>query len=418
MTSTFYLKNPKSEKESLILFSSHFKKEAKKFVYSTGEKVLPAHWNQKQKKPITKGKDKCPNAVSIQMQLSRYTHCFNQLQSRYQIMKEEFTSQALKKEFDAEFKKSNNRQDIFFDAFDIFIEEKMKRKEWSSSTCTRYRNIRNHLNNFERAKKYKLTFNKVNEKFHTEFTDYCMNDLGHINNTYARNLGLVKTFMFWALEHNYTYNDTFKKFKKKKKVITKQIALTKDILQDIMMKEPKSNKLEKVRDVFIFSCVTGMRYGELKFLSKSTINNNEFTLKEEKESLKEARVIPLNDIALYILRKYEYRLPLLSNQKYNEYIKNVFEDAEYTHVVERSVTRGKEVLREQMRFCDRISTHTARRTFITMMIREGKSPKLIGKITGQTDIKTINQYYQVEDFDKQEAVDTVFDMDIPILRRA
>lgn len=418
MTSTFYLKTPKSDKESLILFSCHFKKEAKKFVYSTGEKVKPIHWNQKEKKPITQGKNKSADAVSIQTQLSRYSNCFNQIQSRCQIMNEEFTSQALKKEFDTEFKKSNNRQDIFFDAFDTFVEEKKKRKEWSPSTYKRYTNIKNHLVNFEKIKKYKITFNKINEKFHTEFTDYSMNHLGHINNTFSRNLGLVKTFLFWALENNYTYNDTFKKFKKKNKVITKQIALTKDVLQDIMTKEFKSSKLEKVRDVFIFSCVTGMRFGELKFVSKNTVNGNEFTLKEEKESLKEARVIPLNDIALYILRKYDYRLPLLSNQKYNAYIKDVFEAAGYVQIVEKSVTRGKEVLREPMRFCDRISTHTARRTFITMMIREGKSPKLIGKITGQTDIKTINQYYQVEDFDKQEAVDTVFDMEIPVLKRA
>lgn len=418
MTCTFYLKTPKSDKESLILFSCHFKKEAKKFVYSTGEKIKPIHWNQKEKKPLTKGKYKCTNGISIQTQLTRYSDCFNQLQSRCQIMKEEFTSQALKKEFKAEFKKSNNGQDIFFVAFDAFVEEKKKRKEWSISTHKRYTNIKNHLVNFEKAKKYKLTFNKINEKFHTEFTNYSMNDLGHINNTYARNLGLIKTFMFWALENNYTYNDDFKKFKKKQKVITQQIALTKEILQDIMSKNLKNEKLEKVRDVFIFSCVTGMRFGELKFVSKTTVKGNELYLKEEKQSLKQVRIIPLNEIALYILRKYDYRLPLVSNQKYNTYIKDVFEDAGYTHEVEKSVTRGKEVIREEMRFCDRISTHTARRTFITMMIREGKSPKLIGKITGQTDIKTINQYYQVEDFDKQQAVDTVFDIEIPVLKKA
>lgn len=418
MTHTFYLKNPKSEKESLILFSSHFKKEAKKFVYSTGEKIKPSNWNQKEKRPITSGNNKSTNAISISTQLSRYSNHFNQIQSRCQIMKNEFTSQLLKKEFDLEFKRSNNHKNIFFESFDLFMEEKMKLKEWSESTHKRYKNIRNHLENFEQQKKYKLTFTKINEKFHTELTDYFMNDLGHINNTYARNLGLFKTFMFWAFENNYTYNDTFKKFKKKRKVITKQIALTKEILQDILTKEPKSKKLEKVRDIFVFCCVTGMRFGEMKFISKSTVENNEFTLKEEKESLKQARVIPLNQIALYILKKYDYKLPLLSNQKYNDYIKVVFADAGYTHNVEKSVTRGKEILREEMRFCDRISTHTARRTFITMMIREGKSPKLIGKITGQTDIKTINQYYQVEDFDKQDAVDKVFDIEVPILRKA
>ncbi len=80
-----------------------------------------------------------------------------------------------------------------------------------------------------------------------------MDDLKHINNTYARNLGLFKTFMFWARKNKFTYNDSFVEFKKVERVITNQIALTIDDLNKLMQHEFESEKLGKVRDVFVFA---------------------------------------------------------------------------------------------------------------------------------------------------------------------
>ena len=70
-----------------------------------------------------------------------------------------------------------------------------------------------------------------------------------------------------------------------------------------------------------------------------------------------------------------------------------------------------------MPFHDRISSHTARRTFITMMKRKGKSDKLIAKITGHNDMKTLNQYYQVSDEEVSEAVKETFNIEIPLLKK-
>ena len=71
-----------------------------------------------------------------------------------------------------------------------------------------------------------------------------------------------------------------------------------------------------------------------------------------------------------------------------------------------------------MFFYERISTHTARRTFITMLKREGKSDKLISKITGHRDLKTLNQYYQVDDEAKKEAVNDTFKIDFQTVKKA
>lgn len=125
----------------------------------------------------------------------------------------------------------------------------------------------------------------------------------------------------------------------------------------------------------------------------------------------------MNNLAEYILRKYNYNLPLITNQRQNDYIKDIFEEAGYTWDVEKNVTKGKSVQRETMPFYKRVSTHTARRTFITMLKREGKSDKLISKITGHKDLKTLHQYYQVDDEAKKEAVTSTFDIKFNSLRK-
>jgi integrase len=414
MKYTFNLKEPKSINETLILFSCYFKEENKKFVYSTGEKIPPQNWDFENRFVFTAGKNKSKFSESIKKQLNRYSDLFLETESLYKRINEPFTSEILKKNFDEHFKKTIKGKNIFFDSYDQFVIEKKAAKEWSEATIKRYQNIRNILEKFEAAKKYKLTFSNINDSFHREFTNYCMDDLKHINNTYSRNLGLFKTFMFWAKKKKFTYNDAFIEFRKVERVITNQIALTIEDLNKLMQHEFKSLKLEKVRDVFVFACVTGMRFGELSLITKTNVTDSYIILKEDKDETKEAREIPLTSISRFLLLKYDYILPLIENQKQNKYIKEVFEELKYNHKVQKVTTKGKENIKEDMFFYDRISTHTARRTFITMMKRQGKSDKLIASITGHTDMKTLNQYYQISEPEKKQAMDEVFNIEIPL----
>ena len=414
MKYTFNLKEPKSENETLILFSCYFKDEGKKFVYSTGEKIIPKNWDFENRFVFTAGKNKSKFSESIKKQLNRYSDLFLETESLYKRIDESFTSQTIKKSFDENFKKTLKGKNIFFESFDEFIAEKIHGKEWAEATIKRYTNIKNILKKFEVTKKYKLTFSKITPAFHREFTNYCMDDLGHINNTYARNLGLFKSFMYWAKKNKFTYNDDFIEFKKVERVITNQIALTIEDLGKLMKHDFKSKRLERVRDVFVFACVTGMRFGELSLVSKSNVTDHYIMLKEDKDETKEAREIPLTSIARFILLKYDYQLPLIKNQKHNEYIKEVFAELKYNSKVQKVTTKGKENIKLEMNFYDRISTHTARRTFITMMKRQGKSDKLIASVTGHSDMKTLNQYYQVSEPEKKEAMDEVFNIEIPL----
>lgn len=414
MRCTFNLKDRNKNGATLIYLKAFFKNENKRFVYSTGESIHPDEWDFKNRQPnnLTGRTAKANSHRTIKMQLDRYSSHFIKTTEFFKNTNQEITVEKVRQEFDKEFKRVKKSKNKFYETYDEFTSFKIKNKEWAPATIKRYKNIKTHLEEFEKARNYKLTFDTITDKFYTEFTDYCMTEKGHINNTYSRNVGLLKTFLFWALKNGHTYKADFINFKKKPKVITNQIALKMEDLENLLSIKLDSKKLERVKDVFIFACVTGLRFGEMKFVSLKTIEGRNFILKEEKGSGKRTREIPLNNIALHILEKYDYQLPLITNQKHNDYIKDVFEAAGYTHTVTKTLTRGKEVIRKEMPYYKRISSHTARRTFITLMKKNKKSDKLIAKISGHRDMKTLNQYYQVTDEDVRDAVDDTFNLEI------
>lgn len=421
MKYTFKLKEPKLDKETLILFSCFFKDENKKFIYSTGEKIHPKYWDTVNKFPFMNGKNKAEFSESIKIQLDRYSKLMTTTESERKKINEPFTADTLKKVFDEEFKRTPKGKNVFFEAYETFFNEKVGKLEWTAGTKTRYQNIKNILERFEIAKNYPLTFNRIDEKFHAEFTDYSLNTLKHVNNTYLRNVVFFKTFMNWAIDRKYTYNEKFKKFNKNesgkdiiKETATSQIALNNEDLTKIMNHTFKTKSLERVRDVFVFACVTGMRFGELSLISKSNVTETHIVLKEEKGVFKEPRNIPLTTLSRYILNKYDYELPLIANQKQNEYLKKAFQEMEFSKKIEKATNRGREIERSEDFFYNRITTHTARRTFITMMKRKGVSDKLIAKATGHKDMATLNKYYQVDDEQTKEAMDEVFDIEIPL----
>lgn len=421
MKYTFKLKEPRADKETLILFSCFFKDEDKKFIYSTGEKIHPTNWDAKNKFPFLNGKFKAEFLESIKMQLNRYSDLMQRTESERKKIGEPFTSLTIKKVFDEEFKRVAKGKNIFFETYDEFFKEKVGQLQWTEGTKTRYQNIRNILERFEIAKSYPLTFNRIDEKFFTEFTDYSLNTLKHVNGTYLRNLTFFKTFMNWAIDRKHTYNDKFKKFNiddSKKHIIkesaTSQVALTIEDLNIIMKHEFKTKSLERVRDIFVLQCVTGMRYGELSLISRANVTDTAIILKEEKGVFKEPRNIPLTTLSKHILTKYNYELPLIANQKQNEFLKVAFQEMEFIKKIEKTTNRGREVERTEDFFYNRISTHTARRSFITMMKRQGKSDKLIARATGHKDMATLNKYYQVDDNQTKEAMDEVFNIEIPL----
>jgi len=408
MKYTFNLRKPKSKNKTLILFSCYFNEEKKKFVYSTRKAILPIHWNFENKRPNKTGKQVSNNQAEISKTLREFEDKFQVNRSLSKLGEAVFDSHSLKKYFDNEFHRVV-KVSSFFEVYDQFTEEKIKLKEWKKSTIKRYTNIKNLLLEFEDVKKYKLTFSKVNKKFFTEFTDFCYEHKNHFTNTFSRNVGLFKTFMFWSIKNGFAFNKDFEDFKKPQRVLTREEALSLDNIKELYHFKCENDDLSKSKDAFIFQCLTGMRYGELKLINKRIVNaNNCIVLKEEKNSSKPSREIPLSDLAFKILLKYDYQLPLLSNQKQNVAIKEVLKLAGFDYEVEYTRTKGVEQETFVKNFYERISTHTARRSFITIMRNSGVADKTIMSISGHKDIKTFNMYHQVNDLARINAVNKVF----------
>ncbi|QYA25589.1 tyrosine-type recombinase/integrase [Gramella sp. MT6] len=408
MNYSFYLRKPNSNSETLILFSCYFNDEKKKFVYSTKKTILPEHWNSKNKCPNKRGKFVSPNQKQITKRLNEFATEFQKIKSRSELGEQTFDSLILKEHFDHVFERVA-KVSSFFEVYHRFTEEKIKLKEWSKSTKKRYKNIKNLLEEFQEVKNYKLTFAKINKKFFIEFTDFCYEYKDHYTNTFSRNVGLFKTFMFWSVKNGYAFNEAFKDFKKPQRVLTRQEALTMDHVKKLHAYNCSTISQEKSKDVFVFQCLTGLRYGELELVNKRIITADDcLFLKESKDHSKPAREIPIYKIALEILQKYDYELPLSTNQEQNRVIKVILRDMGYTHEVEFSRNKGVDQNRFVKPFCDRISTHTARRTFVTILRNAGVADKIIMSITGHRDIKTFNMYHQISASNTVKTVNKVF----------
>ena len=415
MKSSFHLKSPKGDKESLIYFSAYFKNESKKLIYSTGETITPKEWNFKNRMPndLSGRTTRADNHRAINMQLNRYTDFYIKIINRYIHAEQEITVENIRNEFDKEFKKTKTGSRDFFAVYDKFMTEKINNKTGkpnATSTIERYRYNKKLLQGFEESEGVKLNFNQIDKKFYNTFINYCTNTKNHSTNTLSRNIGLFKTFMNWAVLNRYTYKLDFQEFKNIKKEITDEVALSKEQVVEIFNFDFSNNqRLERVRDLFVFGCFTGMRYSNYSKMKKNDIIDSHIKVRDVKDNRKQLN-IPLNDYSSYLLKKYDYRLPEISNQKFNEYIKEVIKIVGYTEDIKKTSKLGNEIIETVTPFYKRISSHTARRSFITIMKTEKVPDKIIMGFTGHKSLEVFNQYYKPNDIEKVDFMQDVFKM--------
>ena len=415
MKSSFHLKNPKGDKESLIYFSAYFKNEGKKLIYSTGETILPKEWEFKNRMPndLSGRTTRADNHRTINVQLNRYTDFYIKIINRYIHSEQEITVENIRNEFDKEFKKTKTGSRDFFAVYDKFMTEKINDKTDkanSTSTIKRYEYNKKLLQDFEESKDVKLNFNQIDKKFYNTFINYCTNTKNHSTNTLSRNIGLFKTFMNWAVLNRYTYKLDFQEFKNIKKEITDEVALSKEQVVEIFNFDFSNNqRLERVRDLFVFGCFTGMRYSNYSKMKKNDIIDSHIKVRDVKDNRKQLN-IPLNDYSSYLLKKYDYRLPEISNQKFNVYIKEVIKIVGYTENIKKTSKLGNEIVETVTPFYERISSHTARRSFITIMKTDKVPDKIIMGFTGHKSLEVFNQYYKPNDIEKVDFMQDVFKM--------
>jgi integrase len=156
--------------------------------------------------------------------------------------------------------------------------------------------------------------------------------------------------------------------------------------------------LERVRDLFLLGCHTGLRFSDWWKLSRANLNvkdpdNPYFEIVTKKTD--QSVIIPLLPDAEEILEKYDYQLPKISAQKFNEYIKEVCELAIGEETFLRIYSEAGQMKNERVAKWTRVSSHAARRSFVTNYWERGMPVSLIMQITGHTTEAQFFEYIDV-----------------------
>ncbi|WP_282079562.1 site-specific integrase [Aquimarina algiphila] len=298
---------------------------------------------------------------------------------------------------------------FFFPSFEEFIE--ISKSVKVPRTIKSYVTTRNFLQDFEASTGYKLTFDSIDNNFFEKIQDYTFLNRKNKNSYLAFIIKVLNTFMRWSYEKEYHDNLKFKKFKVRIDE-TEIIYLTMDELMTLYNHEFDSNRLSQVRDVYCFNCFTGLRISDTSSLKPSNISDEAITLTIQKTRANNTR-IPLNRFSKAILEKYKdtiYEpLPIISQQKFNKYIKECCEKTKINTPI--TITRyiGQKRIDKTVPKHDLITSHTARKTFVTNSLVLGMKEIVVRNITGHKKEESFRRYVKIAEDLKRQEMDNTWD---------
>lgn len=417
MKYSFKLREPKLDAPTPIYFSVFFKEEKKSLIYSTEKSIHPKDWDSSNY--IPRNKDlyyhTAAQVSKIKSRCNKVSQYFEEIEGTYEKLGETLTSSKLKLELDLKFNRSTLGSNSFFDVYDEFLDFKINdfsKNSISESTVRRYRSYKNLLKEFEIHRKGKLSFSIINQKLYNDLLKYSIEVKKQSANTLYRNIGLFKTFMHWAYENQKTRNNAFLKFEKPAKQSTTEVALNLDQITEIYNYDfSDKKKLEKVVDVFLIGCLTGQRFSNYTQFKKGDVireNGEEILLVPDCKDIRKILAIPCLDVTKKILEKYDYDLPIISNQKFNKYLKEAFQIMGFEGNTKKIKRIGKEIIEESIPLYLRVSSHVARRSFITIMLNKNVPIKIIMSITGHKSFENFILYYKEDETEKLQSMKKAF----------
>lgn len=275
---------------------------------------------------------------------------------------------------DDEGNKVEKVSEVLLDWFDIY---KVDRKRTASEATLRKVNVVKQLvARYQKDKRKKLLVKDVDVKFCTNFEEYCYEN-GYSANTISRTVVFVKTVCNHAKANGVMVSHTFDLVKTKREKVKSIYLNEKDIMK---LEELKglSETLDNARDWLLISCYTGQRVSDFMRFEKEMIKyhtNKKGELKAILEFMQQKTSkqmsIPLSSKVLDILDKREGEFPRsISDQKYNDFIKLVCQEAKLNERVEgtKKIEVSKGVWRNKkgiFRKHELVSSHIGRRSFAT-----------------------------------------------------
>lgn len=377
--------------------------------FTTGYRIDVSKWdNEKQKV-----KNGCTNklkqsASEINADLLKYENEIHEIFKEFEVANIVPSKEQIKKTFNDRVTKKVNidsaipvkSEPSVWEIHDMFTKECGKLNIWTKATYQKHSALKKHLQDFEPNLKLEL----LDENQLSEFLYFLQEVKDMKNSTILKQFGFLKWFLRWA-KKDYKVNSSFVDFKPKLKTIPKKIVFftLKEIKQLADYEIPESKKyLERVRDVFVFQCFTSLRYSDVFNLKRSDIKDTYIDITTIKTS--DSLMIELNKYSQAILDKYtgieferEKVLPVISNQKMNDYLKELAELTGFNEPIRETYYKGNQRFDIVSPKFELIGTHTARRSFICNALILGIPAHVVMKWTGHSDYKSMKPYIEVAD---------------------
>ena len=390
---------------------------SKRIEFTTGYRIDSAKWDADKQRVKNGCSNKLKQSASeINASLLEYYTEIQSIFKRFEVEDVMPTPEQIKEAFNALHKPVSEEPKPkkeallcdFFQVFDDFVEDCGRQNDWTNSTYEKFAAVKNHLTNFRDG----LTFEFFDERGLNDYVGYLRDVKEMRNTTIGKQLSFLKWFLRWAFKKGVHQNNAYDSYKPKLKSTQKKIIfLTWDELNRLREFKIPSNKqaLERVRDVFLFQCFTGLRYSDVFNLRRSDIKDDHIEVTTVKTS--DSLIIELNNHSKAILDKYkdvafedDKVLPVITNQKMNDYLKELAELAGIDEPVRQTYYRGNERIDEVTPKYALLGTHAGRRTFICNALALGIPPQVVMKWTGHSDYKAMKPYIDIADDIKANAM--------------
>ena len=393
MKIVFELRKEKIAQNGLIPIQLVVRHNGKRIRKNIGLSVLENHWNGYRVKPNLK-KEPNNNYEIINSELQLIEEKVNKLFLYLKGNEIPFSVEKFNEIFE-------NKEEIIENKFDFFIcfEEYIEKGKLTKTpnTIKGQITVKNYLELFCKEKNISLSFDEVNNDFFESLRDYSYEVKKMKQNYFAKVIKVLKSFLNWAIEKEYNTNREFEKFKAAEHDID-IVFLTFEELMNLYNYQFESDRLSQARDFYCMGCFTGLRFSDLSKLHLANISEDHIVLSIQKTKTQN-HAIKLNKYAKAILEKYKgtiYEpLPRISSQKFNEYIKECCKLAEINQLFTIHWFVGnkkKSLTQPKYKF---ITSHTARKTFITNSLLLGMEPKAIKKIANIKKDVVLDKYMKV-----------------------
>jgi integrase len=397
----FYLKKAE-ESTGLSLIYLQFKYKGNRLVFSFGQSVDPNNWNAN-KQRVKNNKQTTADG----------DHNLNDLLHNLKEVCEKAYKDELKtgiptpkklREYLIRFMNQNSDQEKkegpdLFELLERFIAGEIRRKGkvMAPGTTHNYHSLKLHLRAFETEKRYKINFDTINLDFFDRYVSFLeKKDPPLAINSISKSIRLLKSVMNKAVSLGYTRNVDFRHedFNVSEEETDAVYLSDSEIVKLYRHDFSENKKLDRERDRLVYGCFVGLRFSDYSVVKPENIVSieGETFIKMIAKKTGELVIIPCNPIVLEIFKKYGGPPPIVSNQKFNIWVKDVCKDAGL-------IEKGRLATSPEKPLYECVSSHTCRRSFATNLYLDNFPVIDIMKITGHKTEKAFMKYIRVSKLD-------------------